>query len=195
MRFLEKEPDLKMIGFDELCYSIDVLIINICKCVEIYIVALILGTFMNTLVMHISYALLRWSAGGWHARKSLNCSLFGIITFSVFPFITQSLDIHISIFEILLFLTIVFVLIYCYAPSDTEKNPLVDSSERKKAHWKSILTTLLIALSASFFNTTTQFFIVSGILVESVLVTPLFYKLMKVRYNNYEEYAEIKQQK
>nr|WP_259337120.1 accessory gene regulator B family protein [Bombilactobacillus bombi] len=164
---------------------------RICKCAEIYIVAILLGTVKNTLIMHSSYALLRWFAGGWHAKKSINCSIFGIITFAVFPFILQSLNLKINIWEIIPILLITLILIYYYSPSDSEKNPMVNKIIRNKAHKRSVITVIFLSILVLFLNSNTEIYIVLGIFIESFLVTPLFYKIMKVRYNNYEEYAEI----
>lgn len=172
LKYIKKEPLSEFINFEELCYSIDVLLINIFKCAEVYILAILLGNFINTFIMHISYVLLRWSAGGWHANSSINCSIFGISFFSLLPFIFNIIKLQLN-FGILSSIMITSIFLVCrYAPSDTEKNPMISINQRKKSHFYATMTVLSISSISIFFSLNTMLYIALGQLIEAIIITP-----------------------
>lgn len=175
--------------YESVCYSLEILFINIFKSIQVYTAAFIFGVLVETFIMNLAYALLRWSAGGWHAKSSLNCSIFGIITFVGIPFALQKteflLTFHWSLFLSLLILFCVFL----YAPADTEKNPLVSVIERKRKRRLALLcTTFILCIGLVLVKSEVRTLIIIGLLVETIMIHPLLYKLTKRSYKNYENY-------
>lgn len=173
-------------------YVIRSKVIDWIKIVQIYSVAAILGVIIPTFVMHSSYMVLRKYARGWHSRSSLRCSLIGIVIFVGVPYIFQRLEIMIPMYCLYTSFLPMLVLVYRYAPADTEKNPLVKSAERRVMRKRAFLRLLILILFILFFQKTQLAnWIFLGISVEILFITPLFYKLTKRSYRNYENYIEV----
>ncbi|WP_251868205.1 accessory gene regulator AgrB [Enterococcus malodoratus] len=175
--------------YENVVYSLEILLINIFKSIQIYSVALILGVLFETFIMNLAYALLRIHAGGWHAKSSINCSLFGLVVFVGIPLIFQKFEFALNFYWLLLLSGIILAFVALYAPADTEKNPLVSVSERKRKKILSLLSALVISVFSLFFaGPQIATLLVTGLLIETLLIHPLFYKLIKRRYKNYENY-------
>lgn len=175
--------------YENVVYSLEILLINIFKSIQIYSVALILGVLFETFIMNLAYALLRIHAGGWHAKSSINCSLFGLVVFVGIPLIFQKFEFALNFYWLLLLSGIILAFVALYAPADTEKNPLVSVSERKRKKILSLLSALVISAFSLFFaGPQIATLLVTGLLIETLLIHPLFYKLIKRRYKNYENY-------
>lgn len=175
--------------YENVVYSLEILLINIFKSIQIYSVALILGVLFETFIMNLAYALLRIHAGGWHAKSSINCSLFGLVVFVGIPLIFQKFEFALNFYWLLLLSGIILAFVALYAPADTEKNPLVSVSERKRKKILSLLSALVISAFSLFFaGPQIATLLVTGLLIETLLIHPLFYKLLKRRYKNYENY-------
>lgn len=175
--------------YENVVYSLEILLINIFKSIQIYSVALILGVLFETFIMNLAYALLRIHAGGWHAKSSINCSLFGLVVFVGIPLIFQKFEFALNFYWLLLLSGIILAFVELYAPADTEKNPLVSVSERKRKKILSLLSALVISAFSLFFaGPQIATLLVTGLLIETLLIHPLFYKLIKRRYKNYENY-------
>lgn len=178
--------------YEQAYYTLQIVLINIEKVQIIYTMSFFLSTILNTFVMHLAYFLLRRSAGGWHAKKSINCTLFSVFGFVILPWLGNKANCSFTNFSILILTITMLGIVMRYAPADTEKNPLISISERAKMKRKAILVTLLSFAVALFVrNDTLQFNVISGIILECITIHPVFYKLTKRSYTNYEEYEAI----
>lgn len=174
-------------------YSLQILLINLEKLLIVYFFSFLLSVMINTFIMHLTYFLLRKFAGGWHAKKSINCTLFSSLCFVFIPWLAKKYNFLFSMTAMCVLIFVVSFTVIRYAPADTEKNPLVSISERKKRRKSSILVTIFVLLASIFVKSETlKFNILSGLLLESVTIHPAFYKLTKRSYRNYEEYESIK---
>jgi accessory gene regulator B len=193
LKKLQMKKHMSEDDYDNVCYFLEVFLINLFKSVQIYGLALLLGILLETFVMNCAYVLLRIQAGGWHAKSSVNCSLFGIVNFIGVPLLLQGTQYTIHSWHSIILSLIIFVGVWHYAPSDTEKNPLVSVSERKKKKKQAVFITLLI-ITGSFLlkNELLRTLLLLGLVIEVLMISPLFYKLMNRRYKNYEQYVEEK---
>lgn len=175
--------------YENVAYSLELLFINIFKSIQVYVVAFLLGVIFETFVMNLAYVLLRWQAGGWHAKSSLNCSLFGLLSFVGIPLIFQHTGFILnSNWSLILALFVLFNTVL-YAPADTEKNPLVSVSERKKKKILATCTAFALVIIAMFFvKNDIRTLLLTGLFVEIIMIHPLFYKINKRSYKNYEKY-------
>lgn len=190
--FLKKIQAKEYMSDDEyanVCYTVESLLIDIAKTFQVYLLATILGIAMETFFVHMPYMLLRRFAGGWHAKTSLNCSIFSILVFVGIPLSANRFSqpfppiIHLSIALISLWI------VWRYAPADTEKNPLFDKKERNKRRFRSIVVVLsFLVIAFTLCSSFIRFLILIGLFIESVMINPLFYKLTKRSYRNYEKY-------
>lgn len=193
LKKIRAQDYMSEIEYENVCYFLEVLFINLFKSIQIYAVAWLLGTLLETFVMNCAYVLLRIHAGGWHAKSSVNCSLFGIAIFIGIPLMLQNTHYVFSNWFAIALSIIILVSIWRYAPADTEKNPLVSVSERKRKHCRALVTVLMIAI-ISFLkqDEMVQTLLLCGLFIETIMISPLFYQLTKRSYKNYEKYVEEK---
>lgn len=99
------------------------------------------------------------------------------------------MDFSLSFFWMTILSLVILCCVLLYAPADTEKNPLVSVSERKRKRIFSFLSALLAIFIAVFFvNNEIGTLMITGLFVEIIMIHPLFYKLNKRSYKNYENY-------
>lgn len=180
---------LKVNGLDfkKMKYGLEVLIINISKALLIILTANVLGLLKCTLIIMASFAFIRTYAFGVHAKSSINCTAVTASTFFLGGYIAKFLNTF--NYEILIMFSVTLVLLYLYAPADTEGRPLVGKEFRKKLKVKSILATVLLMLLAlSINNVSLKFCISYGVLCESITTTPFVYKILGRGYKNYENF-------
>ena len=179
--------------YENVHYFLEVFFINVFKLFQVYLCAFFFGTLFETFVMNCAYILLRRHANGWHANSSFNCSLLGISFFVGIPLLLQKTMVTFSGWLVSILSILLFLGVWRYAPADTEKNPLVSVSERKrKRHNALFMTLILILLSYVIQNQSLQTLILSGLVIEIIMIHPLFYKLTKRSYKNYEKYVTEK---
>ncbi|EUJ30999.1 regulator [Listeria floridensis FSL S10-1187] len=109
-------------------YGMEVILINTMKISLVYLIAIIAGIFLQTLIVHLAFLVLRRYSFGLHALKSFNCTLTSLLMFTIGPFIFQ----EISSSNLIVMVVFAFVVLnmLLYAPADTE-NLLVRVRESK----------------------------------------------------------------
>jgi accessory gene regulator B len=161
-------------------YNLEVLLINLEKIATIYLFSFIFQNIQTTLVVHLSYFLLRMFAGGWHARSSRGCTIMSICIFVLLPsFIEEVLcPVNTPVF-IVLALGLLFTF-WKYAPAGTEKKSITDSTLKRKLKRKALLMTLLLLFLAYLSpSDDLRMLILLGMSSEAVTIHPYFYQLMK----------------
>jgi len=170
--------------------GIELILINVGKGAIVYLVAIIFGTLIPTVITHLACVLLRKHSKGLHAKSSTVCVLISILLFVVLPHLMQSIVINrwwtlpIGIITTYLF--------YKYAPADTEKSPLVDEDVRKHLQYRTVGVNIalhLVALTAVLPMLRTL--IILGGVLQVIMVLPITYKLFRRGYNNYEAYETV----
>lgn len=174
-------------------YYIEVIIINLTKVSFILIVSLLFNILLETAITLGAFIVLRKYAFGWHAKSSINCSLIGVISFVGIPLLISKWAFYIDTLNfglILLLLLISLMIIYKYAPADTENNPIIGISIRTRLRFKALCAVVFLYALILFIPTIeVKMFLLIGIWLELIVITPIFYKLMKRGFNNYEKYT------
>lgn len=168
----------------EIRYGLETIYLSIVKLLIVFIVSIFIHTFKELCIFYISYALLRLFAFGLHAKNSLQCWLLTIPTFILIPYLIKQNIINNY------YIAIPFILlIIIYAPSDTEKRPLINIKKRTIYKVLSILISiiyfLIIILSNNHLIKDSLLF---SIILESLLILPISYKLLGLKYANYKRY-------
>lgn len=181
-------PSYNSTKMDEIRYGLESIYLSITKIVVILLITLLLGIFKESVILLLFFNGLRTTAFGIHASKSWMCWLSSSILFIGIPY----LCIYLQIPNIIQYLMIVFSIIcfFLYAPSDTKKRPLVRKNRRIK--FKILTLAVASAYLFIFFNTNSVFIknaIVCSMVLESVLIHPLTYKVFHLPYKNYEGYV------
>lgn len=194
--FLEKSLNLIKnyysyddIKLQEIKYGLETLYITITKTVVIFALALLLNIFKELMIMMVFYGFLRLFAHGLHAKKSWQCWVTSVPLFLILPYLSTILFIPKEIYLILG--TFITIMIYFYAPADTEKKPIVNKKRRMFFKITStVISIIYLALIYFLKNNTLINIIFSSMLVELVLISPLTYKIFNLKYNNYKTYLQ-----
>lgn len=172
---------------EEINYGILTLIMNSYKLIIILIVAYFLGILNEIVYMMISFGTLRAFAGGIHLKNGISC----LITTSIiyFGIVYGAIYIPLNKYLINIIFFISLILIYNYAPSDTEEKPLLSKSLRQNLKALSLgVLTIMYFISIKYSLTTLGAIVTFSALAESLLITPIVYKLWGRRYRNYGYY-------
>lgn len=172
---------------EEIKYGIEALYIAISKVVFILLMSLILGILKETVLLLLLFNVLRVTAFGLHASKSIYCWISSSIAFIGIPFICKTIT-----FSNLTYIILPVICLLCfilYAPADTIKRPLINSHKRKIYKLLSIISciiylTLIIILKNILFKNLLMF----SLILESILILPITYKVFKLPYKNYLNY-------
>ncbi|EUJ52157.1 accessory gene regulator B family protein [Paenilisteria rocourtiae] len=166
-------------------YGVEIFLVNVTKGITVYLAAAFLGMIWQTLVVHVSYLIVRRHSFGLHAKTSLGCTITSVVMFVVLPYFVK--DIQLSGWIIVVISIFILLNIAIYSPSDTENMPLFNAQKRHKMRVKSIINSFCLLLCIPIINIDWIItLILFGSLLQVVLIHPLTYKFLKRRYNNYE---------
>ena len=115
-------------NIDKMRYGLEGLYLNVTKIIFILIISLMLNIFKETLLLLLIFNLIRFTAFGVHAKRSIDCLISSTIFFIVFPLICIHIVIS-DIIKIIIFIPILLLIIK-YAPADTVKRPLNNKKKR-----------------------------------------------------------------
>ena len=168
-------------------YGLEGFYLLVSKSIIIFSIAFILNIFKEIFLLFIIFNSLRITGYGLHASKTWICLLGSLIIFIGIPIISKIIIIPLYI-EIIIGI-IYIILLYRYAPADTEKRPLVNENRRKK--YKFITT--MVGIILVFLNLIITDFVISnliifGMSIEIFMILPISYKLFNFTYNNYLAY-------
>lgn len=174
------EEDLEKID-----YGIQIILMNKFKSILLFTLAYFLGIFMYTLIVYIVFGSLRKFASGVHANSTLLCIIVSFALFLGNVYISLNISINIIIINIAFIIS--FILTFLYAPADTEERPLISKKLRKSLKIKSIMVIIVFYIIAILIkNNIYSSLITYSILEESLIITPVAYKLFGKKYANYK---------
>lgn len=185
IKFVSKNLKKTEEELEKIKYGVEIILVNLIKLTVLFIIASILGITTYTLIAVISFASIRVFASGVHAESNLNCTTTNIILFLGNVYL--SMNILLDKTMIIVSITLSLIIVFLYAPSDTEARPLVSKKLRKKLKFYSLLITFLLGIIAlAYKNTIFANLIIFSVLEESLLITPIIYYIFNKTYNNYE---------
>lgn len=171
----------------EIRYGLASLYLTITKTIVIFGISYFMGYIKPLLILMALYSILRLFGFGVHAKKSWHCWIASLITFLLVPYLCTTLIIE---YNIKICLSIICViLIGIFAPADTEKRPLINRKRRIIYKILTILlTTLYIILFTFIKDNLINNCIFFAIILETIVILPITYKLFGLKYNNYKNY-------
>ena len=168
-------------------YGLEGFYLLVSKSIIIFSIAFILNILREVLLLFIIFNSLRITGYGLHASKTWICLLGSLTIFLGLPIISKIIIIPLYL-EIIIGI-IYIILLYRYAPADTEKRPLVNEKRRKK--YKFITTMvgiILVFLNLIVTDSVISNLIIFGMSIEVFMILPISYKLFNFTYNNYLAY-------
>ena len=165
-------------------YGLEGIYLTITKIIIILLIGFIFK-FLDTLIITlIFFNILRFFAFGMHAKESWQCLLMSIILFNGLPYLLLNISINNYIFYFISLFSIISFLLF--APSDTEKRPLTNKKKRIIRKISSIIVSFIYIL-LYFYFTNIRVPILCSLLIESIMINPISYKLFGLSYNNYKK--------
>lgn len=181
-------PDYNDSKMDEIRYGLESIYLSLTKVIVILFITLLLGIFKEAIIVLLFFNGLRATAFGIHAKKSWMCWVSSLILFIGIPCLCIYIDIQSILSYIMISFSVICYLLY--APADTKKRPLVRKNRRIK--FKTLTLIIACIYILIFFNTHNIFIrnvIACTMMLESVLIHPLTYKVFHLPYKNYEGYV------
>lgn len=173
----------------EIKYGLEILYLTITKAIIILLLAYLLGTLKELLFILLFYGLLRMSGFGLHAKKSWQCWIGSLIFFIGFSYLSSI--IIISMFFKIIISILSIIIFIMFAPADTEKRPLIN--KKKKIFLKIMCVITALIYSITIFKINNNIIIntmVFSLIIESIMILPISYRIFKLKYNNYKNYRK-----
>ena len=180
--------DFDDIRLEEISYGLETLYLTVTKLVVIFGLAYLLGILKEVVLLLLCYNLIRSTAYGLHASKSIYCLISSITLFIGGVYLSKYIATIPLVIKIVL-CTISIILLLKYAPADTVKRPLINAKKRRILKIKSCIKGIIYLILIIYFKDN----IVSGYLlcglVEAILmIHPFVYKIFSLPYDNYKKY-------
>lgn len=172
------------IQLEKIKYGIESIYLTITKFVIITLISLLLGLQKEMLLLLILFNILRITAFGLHASKSIYCWISSSIAFIGIPFICKNIT-----FSNIIYIILPIICLLCfilYAPADTVKRPLINQKKRKIYKFFSItLCIIYLIMIIILKNILFKNLLMFSLILESILILPITYKVFKLPYKNY----------
>lgn len=187
MKFITKNKQYTDDEKDIIVYGLESLYLTYTKMVVIFLLAYILGCFKETIILLITYNIIRSKAFGIHATRSIYCLISSILLFIGGALMCKYITLPLELMIILAIICDVCLLLF--APADTHKHPLINAKRRKKFKFVSfslgIIYTILIVVLRNYFIVN---YLLFGLIEAVIMVLPITYKVFNLPYNNYKSY-------
>lgn len=185
---IEKNKLIDELTHKKIRYGLEVIIINLFKFIIALGISLVFNIFFEFIIFSISMSMIRKYSFGVHAKYFTQCIF--VTNISIFSCIYISKNMNLSNIGLAILFIIILAILFKYAPADTEKRPLKSKLKRKRLRIKAIRTAIILYLiSLCFSNYEIKNLILMGMFLAAMFTTPLIYKLLGVRYKNYEKYS------
>ena len=183
-----KDSSIDEEKLEEIAYGLEGLYLTFTKMLVILTVGFVLGIVKDILLLMIFYNIIRTTAFGMHAKKSIHCliisSLFFIGGALLCKYVVIAPYVKISVAVVSLLLLIK------YAPADTHKRPLINAKRRKIYKFLSVISgTVYLILIILFRNLSITNYICGGLLEAILMIHPLVYRMFQLPYSNYKNYV------
>ena len=169
-------------------YGLEAIYLTLTKMIVIITLSLILGIFKETIMLLISYNIIRSQSFGLHASKSIYCLISSILFFIGGTLLCKYITLPNSIMIVTSIICNICLILY--APADTHKRPLINEQKRKRFKKLSVLFgiiyTILIIVFAKYEITK---YLLLGMIEAVLMILPISYKLFNLPYNNYKNYG------
>ena len=171
---------------EKLSYGLEGIYMTITKLIIIFLIALVLGFIKEFIITLILFNIIRFPGFGFHASKSIVCLISSTALILGLPYLFTNIEVSLNI-KIILCLCSIITFIIC-APSDTWKRPLTN---RKKRIFRKIgacsLAIIYSVLIIMFNGKEISDLLLSALLIETVLISPIMYLLFDEPYKNYKK--------
>ena len=168
-------------------YGLEGIYLTFTKLIIIFGLSYYLGILLEVFLLTLSYNLIRFTAFGLHATKSIYCLISSLTMFVGGTIIVLNLTIP-FIVKIIISIICVYYLLK-YAPADTEKRPIISPKRRKIYKIISTITGTIFTILIIVFNKhILSNYLLIGMIEAVIMIHPTVYKIFKLPYDNYKNY-------
>lgn len=172
---------------EEIKYGLESIYLTYSKIFIIITLSYFLGIIKETLLLLITYNIIRTFAFGIHATKSIYCLLASLTLFIGGVYVVKYIDLNVYIKVITSILLL--ICIYKYAPADTHKRPLINKKKRKRYKIISTILGIIYAILITIYNNNIiSNYLLIGMLEAVIMIHPLTYKIFNLPFDNYKKY-------
>ena len=185
MSIIQNNRQLSNKEINKMRYGLEGLYLTITKMIIIFFLAIILGIFKEVIILLILFNVIRYTAFGVHAKRSIDCLISSSLFFIGFPMLCIYLHIPLIV-KIIIFIPII-TLMSIYAPSDTVKRPLND--KKRRIIYKSLsvfISIVYMVLSLLIKDNFLSNAFIFSLVIEVIVILPITYKIFGVPYNNHK---------
>lgn len=185
--FLKRYNNYSEEELEKLEYGLEGIYLTLTKLIIIFIAAMVLGVVFEFIALLILFNIIRYAGFGFHAEKSYQCLIFSSICFLLIPLFFINIGLSQMVYIIISIICIISYLLF--APADTIKRPLLN---KKKRIIRKIVTVIIggiySIISIVYFNHWISPILMSALVIQTIVISPLVYKLFRQTYNNYKNY-------
>lgn len=182
-----KYPEYDEDKLEIINYGLESIYLTFTKIIIIFVLAIILNIWKEVLLLLAFYNLIRVSAFGMHAKKSIHCLIISLTLFIGGVYLCRYLVIPLILKVVLSIICI--ILIAKYAPADTEKRPIINKKLRKKYKIISVIISGIFAISIVLLSDKSiSNYLLLGMIEATIMLLPITYKIFDLPYDNYKTY-------
>ena len=187
--FISKYQECDDLKLKRLKYGLEGIYSLIIKTIVVIIISIFTKTIQETILLILFYAGIRTFSYGMHAKSNLACWISSIIIYNIIPLFISKLILPNYISYIILGIALISMILW--APADTPKRPLIRKNQRIKCKILSIIIVLIYTLIYLFSNNILiNQTIIFALIIQTIIINPLSYKLTNTRFNNYKYYRK-----
>lgn len=195
-RIRKEMPDIDDERAEVINYGIHLIVGEIPKIFLVLIISYLLGILKGTILMILMLLPYRACSGGFHLKTHIGCIISTTLYYCGVPKISEYFIFYNPMKLIFILSVLIFgmIMITRYAPADTENIPILRKKERKQKKILSyifFIVGLLIAIIIN--NNQISNILIFGNLAQSIMITPIAYKLTNNKYG-YEVYSNMLEQ-
>ena len=182
-----KYPEYDEDKLEIISYGLESIYLTFTKIIIIFVLAIILNIWKEVLLLLAFYNLIRVSAFGMHAKKSIHCLIISLTLFIGGVYLCRYLVIPLILKVVLSIICI--ILIAKYAPADTEKRPIINKKLRRKYKFISVIISGVFAISIVLLSDKNiSNYLLLGMIEATIMLLPITYKIFDLPYDNYKRY-------
>ena len=171
---------------EKLSYGLEGLYMNVTKLALIFLIAFLLGFLKEFIIALILFNILRFPGFGFHASKSIVCLITSTILILGIPYLFTNIEVSLTI-KIILCIASIITFIIC-APADTWKRPLTNKKKRLLRKVSACSLAIIYSVMVIIFDgNMISNLLLSALLTETILISPIMYLIFKEPYRNYKK--------
>lgn len=172
---------------EEVEYGLESIYLTITKMIIIFSLAAGLHILKEVIILTIFYNIIRCTAFGLHATKSIYCLITSLIMFIGGVYICNYINFTFTTKAIICLICL--ICIFKYAPADTHKRPIINAKKRKRYKIISFISGSIFTILILVYNTNIlSNYLLVGMIYSVIMIHPLVYKIFKLPYDNYKNY-------